>query len=170
MQAKWYVKEQDGLIIVSKAWASCLATDLDRILRSNGKPSMYTNASTADEALDIYKKLRAAEAVSPCRTCDLKADFKCGWKTRSKCKPYISWYNQVFNRRESVKPQTSPCKDCNSRAVGCHGLCEKYADWARRHTYIRMADQQDYVNSMPEKRKKYSHLMRNSVKQIQKGV
>ena len=65
MQAKWYVKEEHGQIKVSKAWASCLATDLDRILRSNGNHFMYTNASTADEALDIYKKLRAAEAVSP---------------------------------------------------------------------------------------------------------
>lgn len=92
----WYVKEQHGQIKVTEALASCLGVDLDRILHSDGKPFMYTNASTADEALDIYKKLRAAEAVSPCRTCDLRTNFKCGWKTRSKCKPYISWYDQAL--------------------------------------------------------------------------
>lgn len=98
MLAMWYVEERNGQIKVSEALASCLGTDLDRILRSNGKPSMYTNASTADEARDIYKKLKAAEAVSPCRTCDLRTNFKCGWKTRSKCKPYISWHDRALSK------------------------------------------------------------------------
>ena len=25
--------------------------------------------------------------------------------------------------------ETSPCKDCKERQVGCHSTCEKYLEW-----------------------------------------
>lgn len=31
-----------------------------------------------------------------------------------------------------VLPFQSPCKDCEARAVGCHGTCERYAEYRER--------------------------------------
>ena len=25
----------------------------------------------------------------------------------------------------------APCKNCDERAVGCHGKCERYTEWAK---------------------------------------
>ena len=27
--------------------------------------------------------------------------------------------------------KNGPCRDCNDRAVGCHGRCERYQEWKR---------------------------------------
>ena len=28
--------------------------------------------------------------------------------------------------------ETSPCKDCTERQVGCHSTCEKYLEWNKK--------------------------------------
>ena len=28
--------------------------------------------------------------------------------------------------------ETSPCKDCKERQVGCHSTCEKYLEWNKK--------------------------------------
>ena len=28
--------------------------------------------------------------------------------------------------------ETSPCKDCKERHVGCHSTCEKYLEWNKK--------------------------------------
>lgn len=29
----------------------------------------------------------------------------------------------------------APCKNCADRAVGCHGLCKAYNDWAHKYRH-----------------------------------
>jgi len=33
----------------------------------------------------------------------------------------------------NIKWIPSPCKDCPERHIACHGSCEKYADYKKRH-------------------------------------
>lgn len=69
-----------------------------------------------------------------------------------------------------MKPQTSPCKECNSRAIGCHGLCEKYAEWKGQHEDIKKEDRQDWTNRQRYKPRRRSHRIKNSIKKFMKGV
>lgn len=37
----------------------------------------------------------------------------------------------------------SPCKDCISRCVGCHGSCKPYTDWKAVNDEVRERRQAD---------------------------
>lgn len=32
-----------------------------------------------------------------------------------------------------MKEVENPCKDCPERSVGCHGSCDRYAEWLKCH-------------------------------------
>lgn len=40
-------------------------------------------------------------------------------------------YDSVFYRKPDA-----PCKGCSDRFLGCHGCCQKYADWVREEKTI----------------------------------
>lgn len=60
-----------------------------------------------------------------------------------------------------MEPATSPCKNCEDRSVGCHGSCEKYAEWK---------GQQDWTNRRRYKPRRRSHRIKNDIKKFMKGV
>lgn len=99
MLANWVVEDEGGgRIKVREPLASCLGTDIDHIWRINGTHLMYSNAKTPEQALDIYKKLKAAYKASPCYRCDRRVDIKCGGRTRMRCKAYNSWKQEVLGK------------------------------------------------------------------------
>ena len=40
--------------------------------------------------------------------------------------------NNLLFYRKSL----NPCKDCTERTIGCHGKCEKYAEWVKKENAI----------------------------------
>lgn len=48
-----------------------------------------------------------------------------------------------------------PCIDCPDREIGCHGKCERYAEWSRKKTQDREQRASEYVNTFPESMKKW---------------
>lgn len=38
-----------------------------------------------------------------------------------------------------IEKKKSPCYKCEAREPGCHGKCEKYAEWRENHEALRTA-------------------------------
>ncbi len=55
-----------------------------------------------------------------------------------------------MNGNIKLHNRISPCKDCTSRAVGCHSACEKYAEFRseRQEVYEKRTESRKYVNAM----------------------
>lgn len=49
-------------------------------------------------------------------------------------------------RIDSPIRDTPPCKDCNDRNPGCHGKCQRYADWKSK------------LEKVNEERRKYNQM------------
>lgn len=86
MDAKWCVRREDGKTIVEPSLASCLVNDIDVPLRVNGGWLMFSNASTAQEALDIFNKMLDAVKNKPCNDCSDKKTY-----CRAACDKFYDW-------------------------------------------------------------------------------
>lgn len=58
-----------------------------------------------------------------------------------------------------MKRPIAPCKDCDSRSIGCHAVCEKYIKFnkeceALRKEKQRIAEENRIQNEIESRRKK----------------
>lgn len=91
MDAKWCVRREDGKTIVEPSLAACLVTDIDMPLRVNGSWLMFSNASTAQEALDIFNKMLDAVKNKPCNDCSDKKVY-----CRAACVKFYDWHRSAM--------------------------------------------------------------------------
>lgn len=61
------------------------------------------------------------------------------------------WMNDIF----IDSGRAAPCENCTDRALGCHGKCERYAEWKEKYTAtgeaikskkLKTAQIEDFVN------------------------
>lgn len=56
---------------------------------------------------------------------------------------------------------TAPCKDCPDRAIGCHSICPKYAEFKKAmDAQHKRKEETDYIDGAIAKLHKHRRLQR----------
>lgn len=59
------------------------------------------------------------------------------------------------NTHRRARNGECPCHGCEERYVGCHGKCERFSEWDRKHRENREARQKKfYMDGQADRRKK----------------
>lgn len=59
------------------------------------------------------------------------------------------------NTRRRARDGECPCRGCEERYVGCHGVCGKYTAWDKRNRESREARQKKvFLDGQADRRKK----------------
>ena len=75
----------------------------------------------------------------------------------------------MFNRT----PSDCPCKGCGDREVGCHGTCETYGEWPKKHRAnmerIAKERQETFTMSKSALKRNWTEAKKNRAKCIGRG-